>query len=73
MIICFAEVDDAKESGVMNESVNVGKNLCNAIYTAISDKSPAVLIQTVEENITKSINSIKEIILKSKETVEYEK
>lgn len=73
MIICCTEVDDAKQSGVMNDSVNIGKKLCNAIYSTICDKSPAVLLQTVEENLTFNINRSKEIIIEDKETIEHDK
>lgn len=69
MIVCCTEVDDAKQSGVMNDSVNIGKKLCNAIYTTICDKSPAVLLQTVEENLMININKSKDIVIEAKETV----
>ncbi|XP_025207495.1 interaptin-like [Melanaphis sacchari] len=69
LIICCTEVDDAKQLGVMNDSVNIGKKLCNAIYTTISDKSPAVLLQTVEENLIININKSKDTVLEAKETV----
>lgn len=72
LIICCTEVDDAKQSGVMNDSVNIGKKLCNAIYTTICDKSPAVLLQTVEENLMININKSNETLIESKETVEDE-
>lgn len=68
MIICCTEVDDAKQSGVMNDSVNIGKKLCNAIYTTICDKSPAVLLQTVEENLMININKSKDTVIETKET-----
>lgn len=73
MIICCTEVDDAKQSDVMNDSVNIGKKLCNAIYSTICDKSPAVLLQTVEENLTFNINRSKETIIEGKKAVEHDK
>lgn len=69
MIVCCTEVDDAKQSGVMNDSVNIGKKLCNAIYTTICDKSPAILLQTVEENLMVNINKSKDAVIEAKETV----
>ncbi|KAL5238224.1 hypothetical protein ACI65C_005634 [Semiaphis heraclei] len=72
LIICCSEVDDAKQLGVMNDSVNIGNKLCNAIYSTICDKSPAVLLQTVEENLTFNINRSKEAIIEAKETIEHD-
>ncbi|XP_026819663.1 uncharacterized protein LOC113558414 [Rhopalosiphum maidis] len=69
LIVCCTEVDDAKQSGIMNDSVNIGKKLCNAIYSTICDKSPAVLLQTVEENLTININKSKDTVKEDKETV----
>jgi len=69
LIVCCTEVDDAKQSGVMNDSVNIGKKLCNAIYTTICDKSPAILLQTVEENLMVNINKSKDAVIEAKETV----
>ncbi|CAH1732833.1 unnamed protein product [Aphis gossypii] len=69
LIVCCTEVDDAKQSGVMNDSVNIGKKLCNAIYKTICDKSPAVLLQTVEENLMININKSKDTVIEAKETV----
>ena len=75
MILCCTEVDDAKQAGVMNDGVNIGKKLCNAIYSTIRDKSPAVLLQTVEDNLTFNINRSNETILEanSNEPVEHDK
>lgn len=69
MIKCFTEVDNAKESGTMNDGVNIGNKLCNSIYTTLSDKSPAILIQTIEENVTVQINNSNEIINETKEAI----
>lgn len=55
-------MDDAKQSGTMNDSVNVGKQLCNALYSAIHDKSPSVLLKTIEGNLTNHIDRSNEII-----------
>ncbi|XP_022163307.1 uncharacterized protein LOC111028850 [Myzus persicae] len=71
LIICCTEVDDAKQSGVMNDSVNIGKKLCNAIYSTICDKSPAVLLQTVEDNLMFNINRSSETIMETKEAVKH--
>lgn len=73
MIICCTEVDDAKQSGVMNDSVNIGQKLCNAIYSTICDKSPAVLLQTVEDNLKFNINRSNETIIEAKESVKHDK
>lgn len=75
MILCCTEVDDAKQAGVMNDGVNIGKKLCNAIYSTIRDKSPAVLLQTVEDNLTFNINRSNETIIEanSNEPVEHDK
>lgn len=67
MINCFTEVDNAKENGTMNDGVNIGNKLCNSIYTTLSDKSPAILIQTIEENVTVQINNSNEKINETKE------
>lgn len=61
-------MDDAKQSGIMNDSVNVGKTLCNAIYSTICDKSPVILIQTIEENISNHTNNCNEMIRMGNET-----
>lgn len=61
MIKCFHEINNAKESGKMNEEVNIGKKLCNAIYTIIREKSPAILVQIFENVIMDNINKIKTI------------
>lgn len=45
----------------MNEELNIGKKLCNAIYTIIRDKSPAILLQTIEDVLMDNINKIKDI------------
>lgn len=75
MIVCCTEVDDAKQAGVMNDGVNIGKKLCNAIYSTICDKSPAVLLQTVEDNLTFNINRSNETIMEANynEPVEHDK
>jgi len=73
LIICCTEVDDAKQSGVMNDSVNIGQKLCNAIYSTICDKSPAVLLQTVEDNLKFNINRSNETIIEAKESVKHDK
>lgn len=67
MIKCFTEVDDAKECGTMKDSVNIGKKLCNSIYTTLSDKSSAILIQTIEENLTVQINNSNDLMNETKE------
>lgn len=61
MIKCYYEINNAKDSGIMNEELNIGKKLCNAIYTIIRDKSPAILLQTVEDVLMDNINKIKDI------------
>lgn len=73
MIICCTEVDDAKQAGVMNDGVNIGKKLCNAIYSTICNKSPAVLLQTVEDNLTFNINRSNETITEANKPVEHDK
>lgn len=72
MIKCFTEVDDAKESGTMNDGVNIGNKLCNSIYTTLSDKSPAILMQTIEENVTFQIINSNEKMNETKEAVKNE-
>ncbi|XP_060857350.1 dynein heavy chain-like protein 2 [Metopolophium dirhodum] len=75
LIICCTEVDDAKQAGVMNDGVNIGKKLCNAIYSTTCDKSPAVLLQTVEENLKFNINKSNDTIIEANynEPVEHNK
>lgn len=50
----------------MKDSVNIGKQLCNSIYTTLNDKSPATLIKTIEDNLTVQINNSNEIINETK-------
>lgn len=73
MIKCLTEVDNAKQSGIMNDNVNVGKKLCNDIYTTIKNKSPTILIQTIEENLIDHINKSNSIITEEKEISEHNK
>jgi len=68
LIKCLTEVDNAKQAGIMNDSICIGQKLCNDIYTAIIDKSPIILLQTIEENLIDHINKSKIIITKTKET-----
>lgn len=56
MIRCFAVVDLAKQHGQMNDSVNLGKNLCNVFYSTIKDKSPTMLLETIKENLKTHIS-----------------
>jgi hypothetical protein len=37
--------------GKMNDSVYLGKDLCNKFYETLREKSPAILIETIEENL----------------------
>lgn len=53
----------------MTEGVNIGNNLCNSIYTTLNDKSPDILIQTIEENVTAQINNSNDKINETKEAI----
>lgn len=71
MIKCLTEVDNAKQSGIMNDNINIGKKLCNDIYTTIKNKSPIILIQTIEENLLDHINKSNSFITEEKEIAEH--
>lgn len=73
MIKCYFEINNAKDSGIMNEEVNIGKKLCNALYTIIRDKSPAILLQTIENVLMDNINKIKDITTQEAKNLSGEK
>lgn len=56
MIKCLIEIDNTKQSDKLYNSINVGSNLFNNIYTIINDKSSTVLLQNIEEILKSRIN-----------------
>lgn len=73
MIQCFAEIDEAKQAGTMKDDINIGQNLCNVIYSTIRDKSPAILFQTIEENLMNQVKKCNDFIIEVKETADHNK
>lgn len=73
MIQCFAEIDKAKQAGTMKNDVNIGQNLCNMIYSTICDKSPAILVQIIEENLLNQVKKCNDFIVEVKETADFDK
>lgn len=69
MIKCLINVDEMKQSGKIIESIKTGKKLRNFIFTLTRDKCPAILIQTIEDNLIKQINNSNEIITVAKKNV----
>ncbi|XP_050527573.1 repetitive organellar protein-like [Daktulosphaira vitifoliae] len=65
LIECLTQVDEAKQLGIMNESVGIGKNLCQALYATMRNKSPAIMISTIEDNFVSHINKSNEVILET--------
>ncbi|VVC44646.1 Hypothetical protein CINCED_3A024027 [Cinara cedri] len=70
LIKCLTEVDEIKQSGKMIESIQIGKKLSNFIFASTSEKCPAILLQTIEDNLMKHINESNDIITQAKEIVE---
>lgn len=64
-------MDEVKQSGKMIENIKIGKNLSNFIFRSTSDKCPAILLQTIEENLMKHINDSNEIIESKEIDFEY--
>lgn len=71
LIKCFIEVDNAKQFDKINDCINIGTNLCNALYTTISDKSPAVLLQNIEQNLMTHIQLCDDIFTEDKSTTSH--
>lgn len=60
-------MDEIKQSGKMIENIKIGKKLSNFIFKSTSDKCPAILLKTIEDNLMKHINDSNDIIIQSKE------
>lgn len=66
LIVCFASVDEAKTCGIMNQTIKVGKSLCNTIYNTIKEKSPKDLILTIEKNISDHLRKNQDFLIETK-------
>ncbi|XP_050438570.1 uncharacterized protein LOC126844425 [Adelges cooleyi] len=73
LIKCLIKVDEAKQMGVMHESIGIGKKLYNVLYSTMSDKSPEIMVQTIENNFIKRIDKSNEIIAEDNEIANHDK